>query len=197
MKKSTKLLIFLLAVPLVLALLLAVFLMIAPAREDFCFVADQNYEVKVERIDQSTYYLYLQISGFHEKETFLAVYDEKPVFDRCGLSKQHSIGATNIASTEAEVDTKIKSPIKIILFPNKKVAEIHFKDTDDGDDILSQLTKAVINRDNAQEDRSRSEEEYLRARQEFASGVKIVIRDDLGEDDKTEDNQAGDGQVEK
>jgi hypothetical protein len=128
--------------------------MIACTEENNCLVEDINHEIKVVTIGQTTYYLYLQISGWHEKVAFLVLYDKNPLFDNCGRAKQEIIGSIDI-------DQNYKSPVKIELV-DKKIVEIQFEDGANGSNMYSQLMEAISHH----------------KLQEFGSSVKLVIQSD-------------------
>ena len=51
--------------------------------EDACLTRDKLTEIKVLKINNTDHYLYLKISGWHDKVVFYELYDKKPVLDAC------------------------------------------------------------------------------------------------------------------
>lgn len=134
-------------------LALAPLLLNACTKENDCFVEDTNHEIRVVAIGQNTYYLYLKISGWHDKMSFLVLYDKQPLFDNCGRAKQEIIGATVIEPNN-------QSSVEIELMDHK-IMEIQFEDTANSN-LYSQLMEAVSRR----------------KLQEFGSGIKLFIKSD-------------------
>jgi len=102
------------------------FLLSACSKENECsfFPADYNQEIKQVKIDQTTYYLYRYVSGFHDKVFFFHLYDKKPVFDSCGRADQKLVAGSLI---EASGD-----PVRIIVVNSPLGGlEIEYKETDE------------------------------------------------------------------
>lgn len=51
--------------------------------EDGCLTRDKLTEIRILKINNTDYYLYLKISGWHDKVVFYELYDKKPVLDAC------------------------------------------------------------------------------------------------------------------
>lgn len=51
--------------------------------EDDCLTIDQVTELHILKIDSKEHYLFLRVSGWHDKIEFFVLYDEKPIFDKC------------------------------------------------------------------------------------------------------------------
>lgn len=51
--------------------------------EDNCLTIDQVTQLKKIKIDNKEHYLFLRISGWHDKIELFNLYDQKPVFDKC------------------------------------------------------------------------------------------------------------------
>jgi len=51
--------------------------------EDDCLTIDQVTELQTLKLDNKEHYLFLRVSGWHDKIEFFVLYDEKPIFDKC------------------------------------------------------------------------------------------------------------------
>jgi hypothetical protein len=60
--------------------------LLSRSSENDCFIADQVELIRVIQIDERDYYVYLKISGWHDKSTFYELYDREPTFNQCGVT---------------------------------------------------------------------------------------------------------------
>ena len=77
--------------------------LVACSSEIDCFTADSVKLVKKIKIKDSDYFIYLRISGFHEKAAFYELYKGKPAFDVCGRSNILSISDDAVDPSEGVV----------------------------------------------------------------------------------------------
>ncbi len=89
-----------------------------------CFVSDVVDEVKSVTVDSKEYYLFLRTSGFNEKEHFYELYDHKPKFDDCGLSKSTSVSDVHVDSTVGNVGKVVISDKSLNLVYSKDVSAL-------------------------------------------------------------------------
>lgn len=68
-------------------------------------------------------YIYLRISGLHEKESFYELYDKQPVFDACGKS-------TLPSKADVHIDSKVVRFPKLVV--NKERLSIVYQQEKDG-----------------------------------------------------------------
>lgn len=113
----------------IVALVLASsFIACSPTKD--CFVADSVSLVKKIKMGEIDQYIYLRISGLHEKESFYELYDKQPVFDACGKSTLPSKAHVHIDSTRGEISKKLvidKERLSIV-YHNGKSQKVDYKD---------------------------------------------------------------------
>ena len=85
-----------------------------------CFVADNVTQVKIINIKGDDYFLYLRISGFHEKEVFYELYQQEPTFDLCGKSNVQTLSEAHIDSTEGAVASLVVEDLKLRVMYTKE-----------------------------------------------------------------------------
>ena len=77
--------------------------LVACSSEIDCFTADSVELVKTIETEDSNYFIYLRISGFHEKAAFYELYKSKPTFDACGKSNILAISEDAVDPSEGVV----------------------------------------------------------------------------------------------
>jgi len=78
--------------------------LLACSPEIDCFIADSVKLVKAIKIEGSDYFIYLRISGSHDKVAFYELYENKPTFDVCGRSNILTIVEEPIDPVAGPVD---------------------------------------------------------------------------------------------
>lgn len=78
-------------------------LFIACSPDTDCLIADSVVQVREIRTNEVDYFIYLRISGFHEKEVFYELYNSEPIFNICGKPNIPAIADIHIDSTEGIV----------------------------------------------------------------------------------------------
>lgn len=80
----------------IIFLIFIVNILIACSQDPDCFIADSIKLVTSIKIGSRDYLIYLRISGFHEKEIFYELYENKPTFDECKQSDVLSISDVHV-----------------------------------------------------------------------------------------------------
>ncbi len=80
---------------IILSSLISVSLLSCSSDND-CLIADQAEQIRVIQIEKKEYFVYLKISGWHDKVTFYELYDREPIFDQCGVSETHPISVMDV-----------------------------------------------------------------------------------------------------
>lgn len=94
-----------------------------------CFVADSVSLVKAIKVGDLDYFIYLRISGLHEKEAFYELYTNKPIFDACGKSATLAKSDVHIDSASGVVSKLIVDNQQlVIVYAKGKAQEIDYKD---------------------------------------------------------------------
>ncbi len=88
-----------------------------------CFVADSVAQVKSFNANGMDYFVYLRISGLHEKEAFYELYTKKPVFDACGKTATLAISDVHIDSVAGVVSKLVIDNKKLIIIYTKGDAQ--------------------------------------------------------------------------
>ena len=86
-----------------LAIVLFIYGLIGCSVNNDCFIADSVIKVKSIAMDGETYYVYLRISGFNEKEYFYELYRQEPKFDDCGMSNFDPLSDIHVDAEEGRV----------------------------------------------------------------------------------------------
>ena len=111
--------------------LLLVFLMpcfIACSSGSECVVADSVLLVREISLNGADHFVYLRISGFHEKETYYELYDSIPEFDVCGKANRQAISEVHIDSMEGVASKLIVKNDKLIVgYSEKQSQRVDFK----------------------------------------------------------------------
>ena len=90
--------------------------------EEDCFVADFIKLVDSVKIKDSDYYIYLKVSGFHDKVAFYQLYKGKPEFNSCGEPSHWAI-------SNDDIDTSRGIVSKVVIDNELKLLTIY----EDGD----------------------------------------------------------------
>ena len=69
---------------LLIIAILSMIMLSACASEDACVTADSVKQVKSFEINHHPYFIYLRVSGAHDSAVNYELYDNVPVFDKCG-----------------------------------------------------------------------------------------------------------------
>lgn len=94
-----------------------------------CLVADSVSLVKKIWMDEGDQYIYLRISGLHEKESFYELYDKQPAFDACGKSTFPSKADVHIDSTRGEISKLVIDKERLSIVYHKGGAQkVGYKD---------------------------------------------------------------------
>lgn len=84
-----------------------------------CFIADSVTKIRSFNANEVDYFIYLRISGLHEKEAFYELYTKEPAFDACGK-------ATTLAISDVHIDSAIGIVSKLVI-DNKKLIIVYKK----------------------------------------------------------------------
>lgn len=110
-------------------LVLVVTNLVACSTETDCFIADSVKLVKAIKIDSSDYFIYLRVSGFHEKETFYELYESKPTFGECKQSNILSVSDVHVDFSQGNVSKLVVDDRKLgVVYANDSVQYIDLKD---------------------------------------------------------------------
>jgi len=85
-----------------------------------CFTADSVKLVKTMEIKGSDYFIYLRVSGFHDKAAFYELYKDKPTFDVCGK-------ANILAISEDAIDPSAGVVSRLVIDSNLALRAIHIE----------------------------------------------------------------------
>lgn len=94
-----------------------------------CLVADSVSLVKKIKMGELDQYIYLRISGLHEKEGFYELYDKQPVFDACGKSTLPSKADVHIDSTRGAISKLVVNKERLsIVYHKGQTQKVDYKD---------------------------------------------------------------------
>ena len=105
--------------------------------ENDCFIADQAEQIRVIQIEHKDYYVYLKISGWHDKVTFYELYDREPSFDQCGFSETHPISVMDLDPDQDNVSG-------LIINSSNKEMTIIYSEVDSQEQYQQQLKSVLI-----------------------------------------------------
>ena len=94
-----------------------------------CFVADSVSLVKKIKMGEVDQYIYLRVSGLHEKESFYELYDKQPVFDACGKSTLPSKADVHIDSKSGAISKLVVNKEHLsIVYHKGQTQKVDYKD---------------------------------------------------------------------
>ena len=103
--------------------------LVSCSRETDCFIVDSVKFVKAIKIDNSDYFIYLRISGFHEKEAFYELYESKPTFVDCRQADILSISDAHVNLLQGGVSKLVVDDRKLsVVYTKDSVQEVDLKD---------------------------------------------------------------------
>ena len=103
--------------------------LVACSPETECFIADSIKLVRTIKIEGSNYFIYLRISGFHDKVAFYELYADKPTFDECGKSNTLAISEEPIDSSAGVVSKLVVDEQRLsIVYSKDSSQEVDLKD---------------------------------------------------------------------
>jgi len=103
--------------------------LVACSSEPECFFGDSVKLVKAINIGSSDYFIYLRISGFHEKETFYELYENKPTFGECRQSNILSISDVHVNLSQGVASKLVVDNRKLsVVYIEGSVQKINLKD---------------------------------------------------------------------
>ena len=74
-------------------------------------------------------YIYLRVSGLHEKESFYELYDKQPVFDACGKSTLPSKADVHIDSKSGAISKLVVNKEHLsIVYHKGQTQKVDYKD---------------------------------------------------------------------
>ena len=74
-------------------------------------------------------YIYLRITGLHEKQSFYVLYDKRPAFDACGEATLPSKAEVHIDSTRGEISKLVIDKERLsIVYHKGKTQKAGYKD---------------------------------------------------------------------
>jgi len=103
--------------------------LVACSSEIDCFTADSVKLVKMIETEDSDYFIYLRISGFHEKAAFYELYKDKPTFDVCGRSNI-------LVISEDAVDPSAGVVSKLVIDGNLALRAVHTEGNNQKIDLI-------------------------------------------------------------
>ena len=106
--------------------------------ENNCLIADQAEQIRVIQIEKNEYFVYLKISGWHDKVTFYELYGREPVFDQCGVSETHPISVMDVDPDQDNVSNLI------INNSSKEMTIIYSKDDSQQEQQLKNVAIEIV-----------------------------------------------------
>lgn len=97
----------------------------SPERE--CFIVDSVKLVKMIEIEGSDYFLYLRISGSHDKVAFYELYKGKPTFGECRRSDILAISEESVDSSEKPDGVVSRIVSKLVIDDDLKLSIVYIK----------------------------------------------------------------------
>jgi len=99
----------------------------SPERE--CFIVDSVKLVKMIETEGSNYFIYLRISGWHEKAASYELYKGRPTFGECRWPSISAISDTGVDPSEGIVS-------KLIIDKNLALIAVHVAGNDQKIDLI-------------------------------------------------------------
>jgi len=106
-----------------------------------CFIVDQVEQLRVIQIEKKDYFVYLKITGWHDKIVFYELYDQEPVFNQCGISETLPVSTMNV---NPDLDPEKEKVSGLIINSRSKEMTVIYSKDDSQDEYLQLLENVSI-----------------------------------------------------
>lgn len=103
---------------MITVLLLSMITISGCSAKNDCFTSDSIEQLKVFKVNNVKYSLFLRISGFQEKEAFYELYKGVPIFDNCGQPNSNYVSTIHIDTNRGAVSKLIVEETNLDLIYN-------------------------------------------------------------------------------
>ena len=106
-----------------------------------CLTANSVEKIKVVKVENKNYFVYLKVTGFHDKVAFFELYDSEPLFDICGISDTSPISSEMI---DPDINLDKENVSKVLFYPKNSELKVIYSEEQVQESFLDHLKKIRI-----------------------------------------------------
>lgn len=106
-----------------------------------CLTADSVEKIKDIKVENKNFFVYLKVTGSHDKIAFFEIYDSKPSFDICGISDTAPISNVMI---DPDLNLDKENVSKVFFYPKDNELKIIYSEDQVQESFLEHLKKISI-----------------------------------------------------